>query len=406
MIFFLIHSSLQEDIQAVKCNAIQNYGGCEVNGKEVRNSTKILILTTIPNYSQIINFIDFGNFENTLINNSYHINKWSFKTSNVTLRKIENYRDDETFSITFYSSNVSLLNDGLSTYKILKYIGFYDCKINGVESGAFEGVEKIQSISLTNTEITEEMIIAMGSLTKLDSFECRKCKIDDSKFSKILDGPKMSEVMVSDSIISSLDCSRISPMKIKNGNFDYNSLNQTVATCGIKIFSVTKNQIDILHIQNDTEKIYAANNSISSIICDRGLILTVLVLNFNKLSDLQCISNISNLEELSINSNNFTIFKSEDFSKLSKLRIVSAIGNNFTYFLPNMFSSGGQNNQIFRISIDRFDFGYEYLRKIYPQLKELFHVQFKGNCEEYFKRNKFLLDQNISYYFLKTVPCK
>jgi len=51
-----------------------------------------------------------------------------------------------------------------------------------------------------------------------------------------------------------------------------------------------------------------------------------------------------------------------------------------------------------KISVDRFDYGYEKLRKNYPKLQEIFHDNFNGNCEAYAKATDVLKSQDIRMY--------
>lgn len=406
MILIVVYFSTQSDVQELNCTVSYNKKSCDVNGMNMLNGTKFIKLSGNPKPSYEITFSNFKNFENTLFIGEFHTNKITMDRSNVTMQGNSNFTDVKLTAVWFRKSVVSLLNGGLSGFPMIKFILFFDSLLNDVETGAFEDVRNLNGLSMINTTITNDFIEALNILPSFKNFECRKCDINNSKFSSMMENLKMvEEFLINNNRLSAVNCSQVLHLNLEIANFDNNFLNETVGSCHIKTFSIRNNQVDTLYIQTNTTKIYATNNSIASIKCDNQVNLAVLEINFNNLSDLQCIVNVSTLEELNINSNKFTNFKPNDFKYLKKLKIISAIGNDFVHYLPQIFYTAEQTNRIVRININKFDFGYEDLKKFYPELRELFHKKNEGNCDKYHKILDALANKNVNFYYMESHEC-
>lgn len=214
-----------------------------------------------------------------------------------------------------------------------------------------------------------------------------------------------NEIDVQNNSITKFICESFRNLNLVRFAINFNEVTGKFSTCAIQITELKGNKVEILHIQAETIEILASNNNISIIECDKEIDLEYLDLNINKLDDLQCISSISTLERLHIDSNKFTHFKENSFKNMKSLKTISVMYNNLTNLDGNIFFTKGTKNSISRINIEKFSTGYDNLKKYYPKLKEIFHLEHTGTCEEYMDIQKKSMELNISVYFYSTTNC-
>lgn len=187
-------------------------------------------------------------------------------------------------------------------------------------------------------------------------------------------------------------------------SINLNQLFGIFPTCGVPVVDVSENKIDTLFIQSGTTTVNASMNVISDIRCDKFVNLLFLNVAGNLLNNLMCVAGISTLEDLNINSNKFKVFGSLSFNKMTSLKAISILDNPIKFISPSLFASVTES-LIMKISVDRFDAGYDKLTTFYPHLYEVTHNEINGTCDDYDKVVEALKSQNISLFLLKSSAC-
>lgn len=401
-IFFTIYYKVCADFVIIECDKVTANFSCTINGSTIEgNQYKIKI-------SPKISHLYLNGFEN--LQNDQFVDQLKIIDVNVINSSLQmvlksKSTKDEIINFSVVNSNVSLAARSFISIQMLKNLYFRNVKFDNVDSEAFFGVPDMISIEFTNVKITNELIVAFKSLLGVKLI-CSRCELNDEKFSSILKALRFSQsISVMSNNITTLKCNEIANFDLVKLSMRDNQLSKTLSTCKVSNVDFSVNHIQMLIIQSGTKILDASNNLISSIKCEGSLDTVSIYLNDNLLNDLSCITTISTLEELCIDSNNFTYFKANSFDKLTKLKYISVINNPIRYYRPNVFTIRGKST-LTRINIDQFDFGYENLKRFYPQLTEVFHNKFNKSCEIYFNILETLKSQNINFYLFEPVNCK
>ncbi|KAL7027712.1 hypothetical protein ACKWTF_005547 [Chironomus riparius] len=308
----------------------------------------------------------------------------------------------------------------------LKVLTFENVTFKSVDKMLFKNVQKLNLLYVWNTNILYEFIVAVESLQKLKIFECKNCGITNLKVLEAFNS--VEHIVIRATSIEQFECSNIQHLQLidqvqkvhrisnrqriseeqnlqlANLNLMSNEITGDFQTCHIEDVDIKHNKITTLFVQSRTLTVDATENLISTIKCDDQMDIEQLILNDNKLSDLMCISSMISLKILLIDSNNFKFFKPGSFINLMNLTIISVLNNNLNYFDPNIFLTIGSSNLV-RISIDRFDFGYDQVRNFYPKLIELRHGRFNLSCSEYESIYQMLKMQDIRFYYVEKNNC-
>lgn len=402
----VVTSSISSKVTKIDCKSIDFGSSCVIDGSNIPNTTEILQLSTNPSGNVKIFFHNFANFSTKSFKNLFNFSQLTLTNSNVVFENNANFEDTAMMDIYLINCSATFLNGGLSFMKKLNNLFTRDTVFMKIEGNAFEGIKNFGSISIGTSKITEELMSALNKINTIKYFTCFDCGLDSFNFPNFLSRFKAMDILsVTNTEISYIECKSIKHLMLLQGLFEENKLNETFHTCAVDVMNIRSNQVEKLHIQADTRDIDASNNSIFTIICDSELDLIILNLNNNKLSYLQCIATIPTLQELYIDSNNFSFFKNYQFDELKNLRFISVVNNQFKYLKPNLLTSAVTESPLIRIGIDKFDFGYEYLRDFYPKLQELHHRSMDVDC---YRRNlnlEYLIDQNIRFYEQYPVNC-
>jgi len=192
---------------------------------------------------------------------------------------------------------VSLLGNGLKSFKNVKILFLQNVIFDKVDSAAFNGMANIMQLSFSNITMTSQLTTAIRAIPNINLFLCTHCNIDDEAVDKILDGFNSVEtITVEDNTIKRMSCDRIVQNNLSELDISQNQLEGTLPTCGIIDVNLNNNKIEELYIQTGTIVIDASNNLISKIKCDTALETVVINLNHNLLTDLMCIRLIPSVE--------------------------------------------------------------------------------------------------------------
>lgn len=390
------------NVQQVSCQNILDGSKCIVDGFSLQNTTGQL---KVPSKNVQLCLKNFSNLQTNGFLDSITANNLLITNSSFTAIQKNNSQENKVINFSIKNSTVSLLANGLKSFKNVKILCFQNVIFDKIDLAAFNGMTNIMQLSFSNITMTSQLTTAIRTISNINLFLCTHCNIDDETFDKILDGFNSVEtITVMNNMIKRIRCERIVQNNLSELDISQNQLEGTLPTCGIIDINLSINKIEELYIQTGTIAIDASNNLISKIKCDTALETVVLNFNYNLLTNLMCITVIPSIEQLYIDSNNFTYFGLNSFEKMTKLRIISALNNPLLIYPPNLFTSTSKNI-IMKITVDRFDDGYEKLRKNYPKLQEIFHDNFNGNCEAHAMATDVLKSQGIRLYLLRPSNC-
>lgn len=396
--FLFILSPSSAKVQKVVCEIpVNSY--CQIDGSSVASSSNHMEISTPLGSIISVTFKNFKDLQLESFKEALKVQQVQVLDSNFTAISGDSTASNtKVANIGFTNSSVSLKNEGFTNFRSLENLIFENITFKEVQLEAFKGISSLVYFKVFKLKMPAELLGALKNLSFVRTFDCSKCQLDDEHFSFILRSlPAMETLTSFKNQITKLNCSDISSKLLETVRLDENFLNGTFRTCGILELFIQRNSIDTIHIQSKTTSIDASRNSISTIKCDENLQLKTLILSNNKLTSLQCVADISTLEELNIDSNSISFFEPWDFDDLSKLWYISAMDNPLKAFPVDMFRSQVPDTPLKRINVDKFDSGYEKLRELYPKLKELFHPRFNGSCEEYLKIDKATKQQKIMW---------
>ena len=405
-LFLKISLTTSQNILELPCQKGTIGSICNIDGSRLDNMTQQF---KVPNDSSKYFQLYLKNFKqlqsDQLIVQNNKVQYLFVVNSTINLVNRSEFMDRSVNHIFIINSTASFDSGGLNSFKSLVNLNLINTKINKIDQAAFDGLPNVSRIEVTDTLMSDDLVTAVEVLMNINKLICMNCKLNDEQFEKILKSHRqLDTILIQSNEVKSVKCDEIKDMKLYELDLTSNKLSKTFQTCKIVSVDVTENQIDTLYIQSGTRIIEAAKNLISQIKCENSLNTVEINLNENLLTDLMCISSISTLEQLSIDSNKFTDFKLYAFEQMTRLRYISAMDNPIYLFRPNLFAPVSKS-PLERINVDRFDFGYENLNFFYPKLTEVFHFQFNGSCEKYFQICNILKLQNISFYVFMSPSC-
>lgn len=308
----------------------------------------------------------------------------------------------------------------------LKVLTFKNVTFKFIDRTLFNDINYLDSIQVRNMRISNEFIQALSSIKMIKHFECKNCGISDLRILEAFNS--IGHIVITSNPIEHFNCSSIQHLKkiertqpisrepnrqklsrdqktqLAILNMILNKLTGVFETCQIENVEIKFNQITTLFVRNRTLIVDATGNFISSVKCDDEMDIKQLILTNNSLTDLMCISTMTTLQILYIDSNNFKFFRADGFLNLNNLTTISALDNPLTYYDPKMFISSERGNLI-GIRVARFDYGYDEIRNFYPSLKELIHGTLNQSCVQYENIFQILKIQNIRFFYENSYNC-
>lgn len=395
--------AISSDVQDAECAKDFIETTCYIDGSFLENSIGLLNISGPQSTYFKLHLTNFKYLQSSQFVELIHVKDLQIENSTLEIVSNSSWNDCKVNYLNIINCTLNI--QSLNNFKKLTILTMKNVEIVKINPAAFTGLTKISFLGFTDIKMTNELSASFKNLKLVIDFRCARCGITDKYFLKILQNLKSAEILSFPSnSIKSVKCDEIARLEMNQLSIDSNELYGIFPTCGVPIVVVSENKIDTLFIHSGTESLDASINVISSIKCYKFLNLTYLKVAGNLLSDLMCVSDISSLQELNIDSNKFTFFKNYDFEKLTNLKILSALDNPILSLRPNLFSFN-RKNVITRITVDGFDSGYGSLAHYYPKLTEVFHKKINGSCEDYNKILNTLKSQNISLYLLKTINC-
>ncbi|CAG9812017.1 unnamed protein product [Chironomus riparius] len=394
-----------QNVQELTCEEGTIRSVCIIDGSKLDSMTQQLKISNNSSKHFQLHLKNFRQLQSDLIVVNNNVRDLFVVNSTILLVNRTDFVDLTVQHIFIINSTASFDAGSLSSFKSLINFNLINSKISKINPCAFEELPNVTKIDLTNTSLSDDLVTAVEALENIKKLVCTNCKLNDEQLMKIVKSHgQLDTILLPSNAVKSLKCDKIKNLKLSELDLSCNNLSKTFQTCKIVSVDVTENKIDTLHIQYGTKTIEAAKNLISKIKCEYSLNTVEINLNKNLLTDLMCISSISTLEYLSINSNKFKNFKLYAFEQMTRLRYISAMDNPIYLSKPNLFAPESKS-PLERINVDKFDFGYEKLRFFYPKLEEVFHYQFTGSCEKYFQILDILKEQNINFYVFKAPSC-
>lgn len=338
-----------------------------------------------------------------LFNDNPEANSINIQHSNVKNLNLSNIPGASALNIiNILSSKISIKSNSLANLTNLNTVIFRNVIFEKIEGHPFKDLPNLIELKISDSNLTKEFIENFQLSPSVSAFKCLNCSIDDQILPQIIEGLNMlTDVDLSFNLIETYVYSKA----FRNLILTSNRLTGHFNSSETSILKIRNNNITSIFIHPAIMIVLASNNSISEIMCNNNSEIIKLDLNNNKLSKFGCITLMTNLKNLYINSNNFTYFDQTWFTNLTKLEAIHALRNPLQAYPPDMFA-GYENNQIRNINVDKFDYGHINLKKLYPNLLEILFLNFHIKCDEWKANLRALNSQNIIYFFNEAINCK
>lgn len=364
---------------------------CVYNDKELQNKSsedgcKRLILDRLK-------LIDIPHY---IFNQNPELIGIHFKNCDITNLSFSELRNVSSIvKLDFTECNISVIQgNAFDNFKSLEALSFTNTRVSEIDGTPFKRLQDLKYLTINRVNASKNIFSFFELPSKVGSFHCKYCSIDDEhlvKIDKMLNVPY--EVDLSNNSIKFFKC-RIRPVSLI---ITFNEMQEIFDTCDSKEIIVHHNNISTLIIRTRAISIEASYNSIIELKCDRFLKVSLLSLSCNNLSNFKCIGAMFRLKLLNLSFNKFQYFYPEWFENLSRLKNIEVIGNPIKSFKPEMFASKS-NQALMQIYIDKFDYGYENMKKLYPALAEI-NLQYDENDSKMI--TKILENQSIAVHFYK-----
>jgi hypothetical protein len=232
--------------------------------------------------------------------------------------------------------------------KVLRNGTFFHCKkltsleiryssLEMIEIDAFVGAENLEVLIIVNSLMSHigRVFVPLRSLKRIQISYSNVVYLEDELF---LTNRNLKEVNFQRNHLSNL-----TENVFKGARLQYLSLSLNhfikIVRFPTSMLSVVENKLTEIWIMEDYLEVMATNNQITDIICAEFSRIRELNLQFNLISDLQCIKDLERLRILVLSFNKLTNLTSETFSKLIYLHALYLSGNKLFNFDIQWFAS-------------------------------------------------------------------
>jgi Leucine-rich repeat (LRR) protein len=414
---FFIGLLLLKQIQSQKLTCDENTlkvlpNGCTVFNFNFRSS----MVVQYTNLKKIATSLELKNGDmetipTDLFTNYPNIQLFSVQNSKLQNVAKGNFKNGGNLQVLGFSqNNLAILKNstfegssGLNTLMITDEVN-----LKTVEVGAFKGLPALIKLSITNGSISSLQPGIFDDLTSLNILEMDHQKLKTIPLNLFTFNTKLVEVSFPHNQISQIPPNAFNSItNLQQLDLGYNQL-QRSPTFNAGIISMPGNILKAIQITNVSSQIDVSNNNITTITCNKNMIVVNLNIANNLLKGLQCIPKITSLVTLDISNNRFAGIKKAKVSKLTKLQYLKLDGNKLRKPRPIVFSN---SKQLISLQIDNLT-NYKPLKKFFPNLLVVVLTTKNWDCNQVQQVADTLRPQNISielngeYTSFKSFKCQ
>lgn len=298
--------------------------------------------------------------------------------------------------LQFYYTEISVLRN--FTFRLcpnLIELGIQDNPLTTIETAAFDGLRKLQRLTIKNTRLGRIAAVFDGlvSLIAINLANNSLAEIDRNLFEKNMN---LDEVNLKTNNIAILPEDFLNPknypraLKLSENQFE------TKSTLHVKVVVVSLGILKTLFITTDTKELSAYDNQIETLNCTDGdLQVTSLIIYNNSLSSFKCISQMPNLISLIMTKNKLQKLKALHFAKLKELKFLFLMENSILQLAAKAIAP---SSQILEMQVNNL-VNYKNLRNIFPQIRMIYLITKKWSCGRISQVSNVLNRQKIYIHF-------
>lgn len=231
-------------------------------------------------------------------------------------------------SLELKNNQISALKERLTTKQNdkLNYIDLGSNKIVAINENVFEYLSELGHLILSNNKIVKLLKNVFRPLLNLQIISLDGNGIeflDDDTFAQ---NAKLNKVFLHNNKLTMVNSKLFRSVRLLDTlDLSYNKLSNYTLEVPTKLLKVEFNQLKHLHIVNSITSVLASNNEINTLSCDSHDYMNVietLELDYNNISNFNCIRSMMNLRDASLSHNSFVALSVSDFVNLYNLMIL------------------------------------------------------------------------------------
>ncbi|XP_070505292.1 leucine-rich repeat-containing G-protein coupled receptor 4-like [Chironomus tepperi] len=204
---------------------------------------------------------------------------------------------------------------------------------------AFEGLIDLEILHLSNNYLTFLHPLTLSVLPKLMNFNIENNFLTTIDSQQFIYNPLLYVVIISGNQIRTLPNDLFQAQSYIGSLYADNNQLIAAQTFGANYVYFRNNTIRNFTISSGEITIHIENNLIDKLICNSTSLLTVqrFYADNNQLTNFECIRDMMNLTDLSINNNNISKLTTKAFAKLVNLKELQIL-NMIKHVPPKVFS--------------------------------------------------------------------